>query len=235
MARERYLVGVDPEELKYTPPPPPPSTPKGKWENFWYHYKWVTLGVLAAVVVGIILTVQAATRVKPDYLICMVMNEQVAQSAVDFLETELTSLGEDINGDGEVKVVIQPLIISGENNTQSQTAKQSVIGHIVARDVQLFAFTPSYYTESLAPAMRDGEKFFTTLDVADAGLSQDGTYWNWKGSTALSQDAMVNASYGPLVEQELYFGVREASEKNREECEAHKRLLEAFIRKYPVA
>ena len=66
MARERYLVGVKPEELIYTPPPPPPSTPKGKWENFWYQYKWVTLGVLAAVIVGTILTVQAVTRVQPD-------------------------------------------------------------------------------------------------------------------------------------------------------------------------
>lgn len=239
MARERYLVGVKPEELIYTPPPPPPSTPKGKWENFWYHYKWVTLGVLAAVIVGTILTVQAVTRVRPDYLICMVMNQPLSQSAVDFLEAEWTALGEDINGDGKVKVTIQPLNVSDENNPQANTAKQSVLGHIVARDVQLFAFTPAYYTEALAPAMRDGEKFFTVLDVADAGLSEDGTYWNWKGSTALSQDAMKDTSFGPVVESELYLGVRAigdtASEKAKAEYEAHKRLLEAFIKKYPVA
>ncbi len=239
MARERYLVGVKPEELIYTPPPPPPSTPKGKLQNFWYHYKWVTLGVAAAVIIGTILTVQAVTRVRPDYLICMVMKEPISQSAVDFLEAELTALGEDLNGDGKVKVTLQPLNIADENGATAQTAKQSVLGHIVARDVLLFAFTPKYYEESLAPAMRDGEKFFTKLDAADAGLSQDSTYWNWKGSSAFSNAAMTHATYGPLVEKELYWGVRatseKVSEKDRAEFESHKRLLEAFMKKYPVA
>lgn len=38
MARERYLIGVDPEELKA--PPPPPEKKTGFFENLWYHYKW---------------------------------------------------------------------------------------------------------------------------------------------------------------------------------------------------
>ena len=37
MARERYLIGVDPEELKA--PPPPPEKKTGFFENLWYHYK----------------------------------------------------------------------------------------------------------------------------------------------------------------------------------------------------
>ncbi len=236
MARERYLVGVKPEELIYTPPPPPPSTPKGKWENFWYHYKWVTLGVLAVVAIGIILTVQAVTRVKPDYLVCMAMGQGMSESAVTWLENELAALGEDINGDGKVKVTLQPLNISKSAGTHANTNNQAVLAHIVARDVLLFAFDPSYYNNSLAAAMRDGEKFFAPIDASVAGISADGTYWNWKGSTALDQAAM-KSSVG--VQQELYFGVRaipsSASEKDRAEFEAHRKLLKAFLEKYPVA
>lgn len=61
MAREMYLVGVDEEELKPPAPPEQPKTPKGKWENFWYHYKWHTLGIAAAVIVLTVLIVQLAT------------------------------------------------------------------------------------------------------------------------------------------------------------------------------
>ena len=165
----------------------------------------------------------------------MVMNQQITQSAVDFLESELTALGEDVNGDGKVKVTIQALDIGTGSTTHSQTAKQTVLGHIVARDVSFFVLTPTYYTESLAPAMRDGELFFAKLNATDAGLSADGTYWNWKGSTALQQTALKEQSYGAPVEQELYFGVRATAKTDDAEFVATKKLLEAFIAKYPVA
>ena len=54
MARDMYLVGVSEDELKPDPKPEGPKTPKGKWDNYWYHYKWHTLGAIA-VVVGSIL------------------------------------------------------------------------------------------------------------------------------------------------------------------------------------
>ena len=39
MARDMYLVGVSEDELKPDPKPEGPKTPKGKWDNYWYHYK----------------------------------------------------------------------------------------------------------------------------------------------------------------------------------------------------
>ena len=58
MSREWVLAGVSEEELQPPPPPEQPKTPKGKWENYWYHYKWHTIGALAALVVVMMIVVQ---------------------------------------------------------------------------------------------------------------------------------------------------------------------------------
>lgn len=67
-----YLVGVDEEELKPDPKPEGPKTPKGKWENYWYHYKWHTIGALFIVVVLAITIGQMVNRDDPDYTIMLV-------------------------------------------------------------------------------------------------------------------------------------------------------------------
>jgi len=56
------LAGVDPEELKPESKSQGPRTPRSRWENFWYHYKWAFWGCLFGVVVLTVLVVQLVTR-----------------------------------------------------------------------------------------------------------------------------------------------------------------------------
>lgn len=233
MARERYLVGVKKEELEYTPPPPPPSTPKGKWENFWYHYKWPALCALFAVVVAVVVIVQAVTRTRHDYTVCVVVQQELSQLATERLEAEFAEVGKDRNGDGKVAVSVQALnIASTPTNTMAMTNRQKITAHIVARDVYLFVLDPSYYQEILQPLMKDDSHFFAPLSVQTAGISQDGTYWNWKDSPLIKEADMQAVDAWEAVPSDLYFGVRNvggSSEKTAAEQQAYTELLQAFI------
>ena len=236
MARERYLVGVNPEELVYQSYATPP-TPKSRWEDFWYHHKWKVLGIAAAVVIVTVLLVQSLTRVKPDYLICMVTQKTVAPSVVEQLQEELSALATDVNGDGKVTVTIQSLDISANQSTQMQTVNhQSILGHLAARDVHLFIFDPAYYTETVCGAMQNGVVFFDELDIQANGISDDGTYWNWKNAAFLKQENFNTVAQEGRLPISMVCGVRAADEKTYSETEKKEQqaclaLLQAFIQK----
>ncbi len=233
MARERYLVGVSKEELEYTPPPPPPSTFKEKWENFWYHYKWAAIISILVAAIAVVVIAQAVTKSRPDYTVCFVTQQELSLSATNRLEAEFAKVGKDRNDDGEVVVKIQVLNVSAEAGAQYAMAnRQAVTAHIVARDVLLFAFDPEYYTNILEPVMDKGVSFFVPLSSQAAGISEDGTYWNWKESPLLSEADMQAMEAWPAAPKDLYFGVRNLSldsEKDTEERQAYTALLQSFI------
>ncbi len=233
MARERYLVGVSKEELEYTPPPPPPSTFKEKWENFWYHYKWAAIIGMLVTAIAVVVIAQAVTKTRPDYTVCLVTQQEMSLAATDRLQAELAAVGKDRNEDGEVVVKIQVLNVSSETGAQYAMAnRQAVTAHIVARDVLLFAFDPEYYTNILEPVMDKGVSFFVPLAMETAGISEDGTYWNWNESPLLKEADMQAMDVYPAVPKDLYFGVRNLSldsEKDAKEQQAYTALLQAFI------
>lgn len=233
MARERYLVGVSKEELEYTPPPPPPSTFKEKWKNFWYHYKWPTVIGMLVAAIAITSIVQAVTKTRADYAVCLVTQQELSTVAINRLEAAFEAVGTDRNQDGEVVVKLQVLNVSSEAGAQYAAAnRQAVTAHIVARDVLLFAFDPEYYTTILEPIMDEGVSFFVPLDLKMSGISEDGTYWNWKESPLLKEATMQAIEAWPAVPEDLYFGVRNISsnsKKDTQEREAHIALLQAFI------
>ena len=120
MARDMYLVGVSEDELKPDPKPEGPKTPKGKWDNYWYHYKWHTLGAIAVVVVLAVLIVQMVTKNEPDYTLNIVTEKPLAQPVLNWLKAELEVYGQDLDGDGYVEVRIDNLYMS--DSTQSGMA-----------------------------------------------------------------------------------------------------------------
>ena len=139
MAREMYLVGVDESELQPSPKPEPPKGFKGKWANYWYHYKWVTLISLFALVVLIVILVQMFSREKEDYRLALVTEKIVSTTVLEELETELASYGRDLNGDGKVVVSIENLYIGGQDQ-MSMANQQKFILYLSAGDPMFFAF-----------------------------------------------------------------------------------------------
>lgn len=211
MARERYLIGVDPKELERRPTAQKPTSPRGKWENFWYHYKWIALAVIALALAVSLFIWQSATRIKPDYLVCLVATDAVLPSADERLEAEFEKYAKDRNGDGKIRVEIQCLNIAQMNgdvvNEQASADQQSAMAHLMTRDVTLWAVAPSYYDGTLSTAF-DGNpaSFFLPLEEMAKtvdGVSDDLAYWDWTGIPFINTEDPMDR-----LPKTLYWGVR---------------------------
>ncbi len=233
MARERYLVGVNKEELVPDPSPKGPDTARGKIANFWYHYKWMTLGGLFVAAVVVILVVQLITKPRYDYTICIAVPQGMTQQATDRLEAEFAAVGKDRNGDGKVLVALQTINLSENLSVDQRTANHTSLSTVLmTRDTYLFAFGPTYYEETLLPALKNSTTFFAPLDMDVAGISEDGTYWNWKDSALRKEADFQQTMVTIAAPEEMYFGVRDLETKNDKEAadlQAHIELLKAFI------
>lgn len=231
MARDMYLVGVSEEELRPDPKPEGPKTPKGKWENYWYHYKWHTIAAVAIVLVLAVIIGQMVTRDPSDYTLVLVTEKAVTQSALDRLAAELEAAGADLDGDGKVEVAIDSLIMSGDNQVDMGSPVK-LQAHMASGDVLLFAFEPEMYEQYIRVHEKDGYRFFAQLGVETDGLLEDGRVWNWKDDSRRKEDMLLS-----VLPEELYFGVRDTSgtaEKKtelKEECLA---LMQAFITDTPL-
>lgn len=228
MARERYLVGVNPQELEYTPAPPQKMTPKEWFSNLWYHYKWAILGGLFAVGVLAVIVWQNATKVDPDYRVCIAYGNDLPGVVAQTLEEQLLPFAKDLNGDGNTKVTVQILDINSKgvvgNTTLAANNRQAVVLQLSTRDTLLFGFDPIYY-DSLMENLAKGTPILDPLTGASA--DSDGTYYVWNIQPLLPEE------WQDLAPTPVYFGVRSAAgdltPAQRKATEDAKALLEAYI------
>lgn len=234
MARERYLVGVSEEELQYTDRSTK-LTPKGKWENMWYHHKWGILGTLFGVVVATVLIVQLLTRVTPDYQICLATSTYLPEPIVEALEKALLPYAEDVNGDGETAVQIQALNVQRDDD-YTQTGvnnRQALIAQIAAGDVMIFGFSPSFQ-QSFVAEMEDGFSFFTPLGAQGDTVSEDGTYLSFD-LVAFAQSVWPDypkEQIEEMIPEGLSIGVRVISDGAKDEHKESQQRHLALLRRY---
>lgn len=232
MAREIYLAGVNEEELRPEPKPEGPKTVKGKWENFWYHYKWPTILITAAVIVLAVMFYQIFSKDNPDYLVVLVTKDVVTDNVSDKLAAELQPYGRDIDGNGKVEVQVEAINV--DNTSQlGMINKQKLLAHFSAGDAMFFIFDKQSYDDNITELQSDGSQFFSKLDVQADGLGNNGYYWNWKN------DPMRKDSELSTLPEDLYFGVRDVSgtASNKKSVKMHDEcleLLEAYITKTPL-
>ena len=207
MAREFLLRGVDPEELLPPPKPEAPKTPRGKWDNFWYHYKWHFWGGLFTVVVLVVLVVQMLQRNPADYEFLLVTDRAMLDAHIEVLEKELAAHGEDLDGDGEIEVHIQNCYLSNPGTQQYYTNQQVLQTRIFAGDVMLFMWEPKYYTEFMKNITGDSQeevRFLAQLPFSGEAVIEDGTVYKWDTAELRKKPLMEN------LPKELYCGVRDA-------------------------
>lgn len=233
MAREQYLRGVSEEKLQPPAPAQPPQTVKGKWQNFWYHYKWPTL-IVGFLVVAIAFVVwQTATTVKPDYTISLLTAEAVDPVATEQLRLELEKHARDVNGDGEILLVIEALPLGqyagGETIASAEANNQKLMLNIATGDVMCFIFDTGSYMERLTTFEESGgEPLFDDLPVTGERYDEARCIWNWRDSPS------QQSPWGDSFPLNLYFGVRRmgGSAKGEDTQQAHDacvELLTAYI------
>lgn len=246
MAREWLLRGVDPEELKRETVEIP-ETPKGKWENFWYHYKWTFLGGAFLVVVLVVILCQSLFRDDPDYrFLLLTKDSYYISQQIDHLENMLAQYGEDLDGDGKVEVNIQNCQYDMDADLTHNSGLQLVNAHLAAGDVLFFMCDKSVattFTGSVINTSSAGADFLSDIGVANEGVLidgdkedseypygkdklPDGKVYTWKNHTALTKEVKE------IFPQDLYFLVRAPLGSAAQSTDLHAQsmaLLQKFI------
>lgn len=130
-----------------------PKTFRKKWENYWYHYKGVTIAGAAAVVLLAFFINDTLFAVKPDLTVYLGCEYNVSYEVTDILETRLAEYIEDYNGDGNTVVSVVAVAMSTSENADPNTvmaAQTKLIGAFSTYDTMLFLFddtTANYLSE----------------------------------------------------------------------------------------
>ncbi len=234
MAREMALAGVSKEELQPDLRPEEPQTPKEKFQNFWYYYKWWVFAAIALLVIIFIGVYQMVTTVKPDYMLTLVTKASIESESIKGMEEELAKYGDDLNGDGKIVVDVENLplaqYVGGTKSPAAEMNSQKLMAYMVSADSMFFAFDADCYSEYLEKLTDSSGTavFFDELSVKGVGYDEENHYWNWSQSD-------YSASYwGVDMPKDLYFGVRimggsASGEKVQTRHDTCSLLLEQFI------
>ncbi len=111
-ARQEFLELKKMQHGEMKAPPKPseiaivPKTPKEKWDNFWFQYKWYVVAITAITIVISILTVQCATRTRYDIEVVFFSYTAVLDDQTEKIADYIEKYTNDLNGDGEVNVLV---------------------------------------------------------------------------------------------------------------------------------
>jgi hypothetical protein len=92
-----------------------PKTLKQKAANYWYHYKWVTIGVLIAAAIGSFFLHDMLTREKYDFEMMVATAEYFDMDAVQSAFDKTSQYAVDTDGNGEQSISVLYVQIDHEN------------------------------------------------------------------------------------------------------------------------
>jgi len=197
---KRKYQDVRPDE------PPPPMTGKQRLAN-WFHYNKLWLAVWAVILSAagsIIWNALGIGQTRPDYIFAYIGDDGLPDACAAALETELAALGEDVNGDGRVRVELR------QYATNRSGDAETALYYNYAADVALAADitdAESYFFIVENPVdVQINYQIFAKADGTppeDGDFEADGKVLPWSGCPVLS---------GLAVDQEpldgLYIGRR---------------------------
>ena len=101
-----------------------------RWfDNFWYHYKWITIGVLAALVILIVCIAQSCSKEKEDVLVVYAGADYLSTSQVQQLSDTISYLlPHDYDKNGKKLALMNMYQILSEEQIRDITAQTDVDG-----------------------------------------------------------------------------------------------------------
>lgn len=164
-ARQEFLELKKMQHGEMEAPPKPsevaivPRTPKEKWDNFWFQYKWHVIAVTAAVVVLAVLITQCATRKKYDIEVVYFSYTAALDAQTEAMADYLSRYASDINGDGKVNVqVVNCSFTNNSGNAQYRNTMLTKLQSLIAADANALLF------------ITDGEAYEYLSGVSNEGL-----------------------------------------------------------------
>lgn len=149
-------VGPKPSEIAIVP-----KTPLEKLKNIWFHDKWYILGTMALVAIIAILITQCVNKTDYDLEVVLFTHTAIIDQSNDDIADYLEQFCEDINGDGEVNIIIINCSYnSSGNDKQYQYTMASKLQAVIAADANaLLYITDDSAYEYLNNLTTDGDFF----------------------------------------------------------------------------
>ena len=223
MARERYLLHVTEEDLKPSESIGAPRTPREKWDNYWYHYKFQTLiGTFIAVVL-VLFVVQIFTKEKYDYTVTVVSDNGLAPNTLDLLKAELQPFGTDVDGNGEVSLLMDGVTLkaTGIGMSDGYDGYQKLMTEIGSGDFALFLVETDIYDRLLKEDLEAVGDFFCDIDTASGKTER----FKWNAKYAIKDAELMQVWF---TEDFVWF-VRDG---RGDKTDAHLKLLQAYVAAY---
>ena len=115
-----------------------------KWfDNYWYHYKWITLGAIFLVIVIIVAAVQSIEKKKEDITIVYAGPAYLTPTqTVSMQEVFNTVMPEDFDGNGEKYTAMVEYLVYSEEQIKELEAETDELG--VQVDINNQVITENY-------------------------------------------------------------------------------------------
>lgn len=185
------------------------STPLTGWPKVknWLHYHMIYL-IAGAVVVWIVGSMVwnslGIGQIRPDYRFACVVAEPLEDALVSELENALATLGEDVNGDGVVRVELTQYAKANTSDAELAAAQGLAASTLLIADITA---ADSYFFLAEDPErVQLDYQIFANADgtpPADDDFSAEGKVFLWSDCPALRSLAI-----GSERVQRLYLGRR---------------------------
>ena len=190
MASEYYkwlARDVQPEEKKEL-------TPQERRRNWWAYHKWHVIVVLFCLVFAADMAYDMvwSARNQPDYTIAFVATAALPESSVETLETAIAALGEDLNGNGQVRVeLVEYVLPEGADPQSAYSHSMRVLMDIESVQSVIFLLEDPEAFAAEYPILTGTPPYHRWADcpvLTGLGLPLDGLYiarrgiWNGEGS-----------------------------------------------------
>lgn len=121
-----------------------PQSKFAKWfDNYWYHYKWITIGVIFFIVIVTVCTLQMCERENEDTVVLYAGPYQLSTQQIEGIRGVFnTLLPEDFDGDGKKYTGIVNYLIYSEEQIKEIEAQTDELG--VRLDVNNQYITQNY-------------------------------------------------------------------------------------------
>lgn len=198
-----------------------------KWfENYWYHYKWHTIGGLFVLFLLAMLVHDMVSKEKYDAEISIHTSTIVIEEQRERLEQLIEPYAVDSDGDGTVNVGITANIFPGDDgNPQLFMAAQTKFMAEMSDGVAMILILDDYTYELIGE-----NSFFADLSAIN-DQAQDGGMRVPLSATALGKDPLI----APVADK-LFFTLRThdshivtKNEKTEAYYQSQKQLLESIL------
>ena len=116
-------------------------------DNFWYHNKWVTIGVAFFLIVGIVCFAQTCSKGEDDLVVLYAGRVNLTANEADGLASALTAIApEDFDGNGKKSVALSAYNVMSEEQIRELSKETDELGKPVFVDKNYFTTQYDTYT-----------------------------------------------------------------------------------------